>query len=254
MSTDMAADTPHFRFRFLPVLTVILLGLGLPYLAGELVDFARHYTHLIPPIADRIGWLYAHNTVQLVLALVAIAAMKWLAPADYGLRVPEDQSYAPQAILFGVGLGVLMTLVDYAPNLMAHTPPKLGFPVTTGAAAAWLGFEGVYAGPTEEILYRSLLVTFLAAKMPGKVHYGSHGMSGAGVVVAGLFAFIRNFQNYFDHPWWQVSAQIVLVFALGVLAAYWLEKSRSILAPILGRNASGATEVALVLLMVNFWR
>ena len=92
MSMTTAAPTPPFRFRFVPVLTTVLLGIGLPWLAGELVDLARHYSHLVPGMADQLGWLYAQHGVQMVLALLAIAVMKWLVPADYGLHAPEDKS------------------------------------------------------------------------------------------------------------------------------------------------------------------
>ncbi len=44
-----------------------------------------------------------------------------------------------------------------------------------------------------------------------------------------------------------------LRLALGVLYAYWLEKSKSVLAPIVGHNVSDATEYALLFLMVAFW-
>lgn len=252
MSADAAAEAPPFRFKFLPILTVVLLGLGLPWLAAELVDYARHYSHMVPGIADQLGWLYAQHGVQFVLALVAIGVMKWLVPADYGLHAPEDKSYVGVAILWGLFFGVLMTVVDYLPNILAHTAPRLGYPLTTANVAGWLGFEGLYVGPTEEILFRSLLVTYLAATMPGKVHVGRFAMNGAGIVVAAIFA-LAHFGSFFSDPFWSASGQFVYAFALGVLYAYWLEKSGSILAPIVGHNVSDVTEYALLFLMVAYW-
>jgi uncharacterized protein len=251
----MSAETsaaPHFRLRFVPVLTTVLLGLGLPYVAGELVDLARHYSRLVPGIADQLGWLYAQHGMQTVLALIAIAVMKWLVPADYGLHLPRDRSYVGPAILWGLFFGVLMTLIDYAPQLLARTAPKLGYPLDTSHVLGWLGFEGLYVGPTEEILFRSLLVTFLAATMPGKLKLGRYSMNGAGVVVAAIFA-LAHFGSFFDHPWWMALAQQFYAFALGVLYAYWLEKSKSVLAPIVGHNVSDVTEYALLFLMVAYW-
>jgi membrane protease YdiL (CAAX protease family) len=252
MTTHMAGPAPPFRFRFVPVLTTVLLGIGLPYLAGELVDLARHYSHLVPGMADQLGWLYAQHGVQTVLALIAIAVMKWLVPADYGLHAPEDKSYVGAAILWGLFFGVLMTAVDYAPDILHRTAPKLGYPLDTAHVAGWLGFEGIYIGPTEEILFRSLLVTFLAVTMPGKLRLWGYEMNGAGVVVAAIFA-LAHFGSYFSDPWWAATGQMVYAFALGVLYAYWLEKSGSVLAPIVGHNVSDVTEYALLFLMVAFW-
>jgi membrane protease YdiL (CAAX protease family) len=144
-----------------------------------------------------------------------------------------------------------MTLVDYAPNILAQTAPKLGYPLTTGNVLGWLGFEGIYVGPTEEVLFRSLLVTYLSVTMPGKVHLGRYAMNGAGVVVAGIFA-LAHFGSFFSDPFWSASGQFLYAFALGVLYAYWLEKSRSLLAPIVGHNVGDGVEQALLFLMVAY--
>jgi membrane protease YdiL (CAAX protease family) len=249
----MSEETaPRFRLRIVPILTTIFLGFGIPYVAEELVDLARHYSRLVPGIADQLGHLYAQHGMQTVLALLAIGAMKWLVPADYGLHAPRDKSYVGAAILWGLFFGVLMTAIDYAPGLIARTAPKLAYPLDAPHVLGWLGFEGIYVGPTEEILFRSLLVTFLAATMPGKLTLGRYSMNGAGVVVAALFA-LAHFGSFFDHAWWMALAQQIYAFALGVLYAYWLEKSKSVLAPIVGHNVSDVTEYALLFLMAAFW-
>jgi membrane protease YdiL (CAAX protease family) len=88
--------------------------------------------------------------------------------------------------------------------------------------------------------------------MPGKLKLGRYSMNGAGVVVAAIFA-LAHFGSFFDHPWWMALAQQFYAFALGVLYAYWLEKSKSVLAPIVGHNVSDVTEYALLFLMVAYW-
>jgi hypothetical protein len=88
--------------------------------------------------------------------------------------------------------------------------------------------------------------------MPGKVRLWGYEMNGAGVVVAAIFA-LAHFGSYFSDPWWAATGQTVYAFALGVLYAYWLEKSGSVLAPIVGHNVSDVTEYALLFLMVAFW-
>jgi len=42
-------------------------------------------------------------------------------------------------------------------------------------------------------------------------------------------------------------------FALGVLYAYWLEKSQSVVAPIVGHNVSDVVEYGLLFLWIGFW-
>lgn len=234
------------RFRFLPILSVVALGLGLPWLAEELVDFTRHYSHLVPSIADEPAWHYASKGVQLALALVAIAAMKWLVPGDYGVHRPRKKSYVVPAVLFGAVLGVAMEAVAVLPNLLEHTVPKL----PAGSIAGWLVYEGLYVGPTDEVLYRALLVTYLAATMPGRVRLRSYQMNGAGVVVAAIFA-LTPLVNILNQPLWVIAGQAAVVFVLGVLFAYWLEKSRSVLAPAVGHCAAGLAGLAFLLVSAN---
>jgi hypothetical protein len=155
------------------------------------------------------------------------------------------------AILWGLFFGALLTLLDFAPNIFAHTAPKLGFPLTTGSAIARLGYAGVFAGPTEEILFRSLLVTYLAATMPGRMRIWRFEMNAAGLVVAAIYGFYA--AGFLSQTLPVALGEMFGQFALGALYAYWLEKSKSVLAPVVGHNVSGATECALVFLMVAFW-
>lgn len=242
---------PHFHFRIVPFIVAVLLAFGLPYVATEVVDTARHYSHLVPGFADVPRWNYAQHTVWLVLSIIAIAIAVRVVPTDYGLHGPDKKSYVLPAIVGGVVFGVLMAGVDYAPHILAHTAPKLGYSVGSGKMLGWLGFNGLYAGPTEEVPFRALLVSYLAATMPGKWHVGRFAMNGAGVVAAAIWAFYM--AGFLAAPLVTALLQFLVQFLFGVLLAYWLEKSKSVLAPIVGHNVSGATEYGLVLLMVTLW-
>src|SRR5260221_2783761 len=128
-----------------------------------------------------------------------------------------------------------MTLVDYAPQIIAHTVPKLDYPLDAKNVGGWLFFEGVYVGPTEEIPFRALMVTYLATAMPGRLAIGRFNMNWAGIIVAVIFALMHA-ANFFTRDWQLAVGQQLYAFALGVLYAYWLEKSKSIVAPIVGHN------------------
>ena len=78
MSTD-TAETPQFKFRFFPVLVTVFLGFGIPYLAAEILDQLRHYSRLVPGIADQLGRLYAQHAVLMLLAASAVPASMTMA-------------------------------------------------------------------------------------------------------------------------------------------------------------------------------
>ena len=247
------ADTPHdtpFRLKPVPLLVVTMLGFTLPYAAAFAAVFCNRWFHTPSPRGPTLPWLYIHHAFQLAFALIAILIVRRFVPADYGLHAPRGKTYIGQAIAWGVFFGVLMTVVDYAPQLIAHTEPMLGYPLTAANMGGWLFFEGVYVGPTEEIPFRSLLVTYLAATMPGKLKLGRFDMNWAGIIVAVIFALLHA-ANFDTRAWPLALGQQIYAFALGVLYAYWLEKSRSIVAPIIGHNVGDVVEYAIVFAWVG---
>jgi uncharacterized protein len=247
----MTADT-RMRFRLVPILVTALLGFVLPYLAAYTAFYCSRVLPMPSPHGPVLPWLYSQHGFQLVWALIAIAIAKRFVPADYGLHWPREKTYVGAAIFWGLFFGVLMTVVDYAPELMAHTKPHLGYPLTQSNVVGWLFFEGVYVGPTEEIPFRALLVTYLAATMPIKLKIGRFEMHWAGIIVALIFALLH-VANFNTRAWPQALGQQFYAFALGVLYAYWLEKSRSVVAPIIGHNVGDVTEYAILFLWVAFF-
>jgi membrane protease YdiL (CAAX protease family) len=244
--TDADRAPIGLRLKPLPILVVVLLGFAVPYAAAFIARTG--YQALDRPEPPDLEWLYVQHFLQMALALVAIAVVKRFQPGDYGLHLPRGKTYYWPALLWGVAFGVLMTVVDYAPQLIAGTIPELGFDPTPANVWGWLFFEGVYVGPTEEIPFRALLVTYLALAMPGRLRIGRFEMNWAGVIVALIFALLH-FESFFSRDLAMAIGQQLYAFALGVLYAYWLEKSRSIVAPIIGHNVGDATEY----LLLYFW-
>lgn len=242
---SVGPDAPIFRLKIGPLLVVAAVGVGLPYAAAYLAYFSSRLMGTPSPDGPTLPWLYMHHALQCLLALLAIAIFKRFVPADYGLHWPRGKTYILPAILWGMAFGVIMTLVDYAPQLLAHGKPDPGFPLTTANVAGWLFFEGVYVGPTEEIPFRALLVTYLATTMPGKLRLGRFEMNWAGVIVALIFALLHA-TNFNLRAWPMALGQQIYAFILGVLYAYWLEKSQSIVAPVIGHNVSDVVEYAIL--------
>jgi membrane protease YdiL (CAAX protease family) len=89
------------------------------------------------------------------------------------------------------------------------------------------------------------VVTYLAATMPGKLRLGRFEMNWAGVIAALIFSLLHA-GNFSLRARPLALGQQVYAFVLGVLYAYWLEKSKSVVAPILGHNVSDGVEYALL--------
>jgi hypothetical protein len=235
---------------------VVVLGLGLPIVGAIIAIALNRLAPGVfpgpPPAGTQLAWLYVQHFWQTALALVAILVIRRFVPFDAGLRWPKEKTYIGPAVLWGVAFGVLMTVVDYAPNLIAHHPMDLGFPLTRGNVIGWTLFEGVYVGPTEEILFRSLLVGFLLAVFPAKLTVGRYSMGWAGIIVAAIFA-LAHISSFFTRPSFAAAGQQVYAFALGVLYAYWFEKSRSVVAPIIGHNVGDVVEYLICFALITLW-
>ncbi len=241
------------KLRVWPIVFTILLGFFIPVFSALIVDVVEHFIHL--PDRPNMPWqgLYYHRAVQLVLTLIAIAIFKMFLRADYGLHRPPGKSYVRAAILWGLFFGVLMTVVDYWPQILAHKPPSdRPYPLTPLNVFGWLSFEGVFVGPSEETLFRGLLVTYLAAAMRGRISFLRYDMNAAGLIVALIFA-LAHFFNFFTEPFAMALGQQIYAFALGILYAYWFEKSRSLLAPIVGHNVGDVVEYIFIFAMVAAW-
>jgi hypothetical protein len=237
----------------LAVIFVVALGLGLPILGAMIAEtLHQHFPAFPSGHGPTLPWLYSQHLFQTLLALIAIFVIKRFMPFDAGLRWPPGKTYIGPAILWGAFFGVLMTVVDYAPDLLARRPMDLGFPITRANVIGWSFFEGVYVGPTEEILFRSLLVGYLLAALPARLRLGRFEMGWAGVIVAAVFAF-AHLASFLTRPSFAAAGQQLYAFALGVLYAYWFEKSRSVIAPIIGHNVSDVVEYAICFVLIAMW-
>ncbi len=233
---------PRLRLKPVPLLVTAALAVGVPLAGVLMTSWAGSLLHVHTQFGMNLSWIYLQHAGQVIVALLVIAILKYrLVPADYGLHWPRGKTYVWPAILWGVFFGVLMTVVDYAPQLLTHAGINSTGPASPAGFWAWTFFEGVYVGPTEEIPFRALLVTYLIATMPGKLRVGRFEMSWAGIIVAVMFALLHA-NNFATRPWPLALGQQFYAFALGVSYAYWLEKSRSVLAPSIGHNVGDVVE------------
>lgn len=240
--TEPLEAAPRLRLKVVPLLVTAALGFAVPIAGAFMAAGVSRLLRLHVQIGANLTWLYLQHAGQLIVALLVIAILKYrFAPADYGLHWPRGKRYIGPAILWGIFFGILMTVVDYAPQILAHGGSHPATSSSTTSVWGWTLFEGVYVGPTEEIPFRALLVTYLIATMPGKLRLGRFEMSWAGVIVAVIFALLHA-TNFATRHWPQALGQQIYAFALGVLYAYWLEKSRSVVAASIGHNVGDVVE------------
>jgi uncharacterized protein len=252
-SSSSVFSISDLRVRPWPILAVIGLGLVVLLPAVLVGNWVTQRLGMERSMA--IPWLagYVNHAVMLVIALVLIIWFSKGHVSDYGLRWPKSKHYVLSALAWGAFFGVLMTIVDYFPQILKRIPPPENLSLTPASVVAWLFAEGIYVGPTEEIPFRGLLQTFLMQRTSGRVRLWKFDMHIAGVVLALLFA-LAHIPSFWAEAFWPALGQQMYGFALGILYAYWREKSGSLLAPIIGHNVSDGVEYALMFLMTRLWR
>lgn len=149
-----------------------------------------------------------------LLGLAGILVMRRALPeADAHLRWPPRKSYAGLACLIGIGMGLVMLVTDYWPDLLNQTPPETSYVGTPWDQAGFL-VGMISTGLAEETIFRGLLVGMLVVLMPGRLRVGSVDLPVAAYVVALLFA-AAHWKSFVVDPLHQAIAQQNLCVRLG---------------------------------------
>jgi hypothetical protein len=195
-------------------------------------------------------WIYVALaiTFQAILGLIAIAAMKRLLPqADAHLRMPKkDRGMIGIAVIVGIIMALIMLVADYWPQMLSGTAPT-DYPVNTIDSPGWL-FAMAITGFAEEPIFRGLLVGGLAVLVPGRVRVGKLDLPLSAYIVALMFG-LAHWQSFTVNPFYMAAAQQIYAFAWGIVYAWLMQRSRSLVAPIIAHGVGDAVEVGLVMVM-----
>lgn len=237
----------ELKLKVWPFLVLLGLFIVITFAAGGAEALALKFLPADQVKAMPWMMLFPHHAGMLIAGLILIAIFSRGRLRDYGLRMPAGKSYVAAALAWGLAFGVIMTVVDHLPSLLARTPPAEL--LTTQNVVGWLSFQGLWSGTVEEITFRALFISFLMAHISGRIRVGRYDMHIAGVIVALLFA-LAHMTSFWTRPSFAAAGQQVYAFILALLYAYWLEKSKSVIAPIIGHNVGNFVEYCLVFAMV----
>lgn len=236
-----------FRFRLWPIIVAGLLMEPLLRLGREP---ARWIWHHGPAEWAGRPWIFVALAIilQALVGLVAIMLMRRFLPkADAHLRFPANgRTMIRTAVLFGISMALVMLVADYWPQMISRTAPT-DYPLNPVDSAGWI-FAMAITGFAEEPIFRGLMVGALAVLVPGRLRIGKLDLPIAAYIVALLFG-LAHWQNFVVRPFYMAAAQQIYAFAWGLLYAWLMERSRSLVAPIITHGLSDAVEVGLVMAM-----
>jgi membrane protease YdiL (CAAX protease family) len=240
-----------FKFRLWPIVLAAVLMQAILVPAREAARWIAHQNHDFFR-AHVWAFLLLAMLFQALVGLATIGVMRKVLPeADPCLRWPPGKSYAGLAAVIGVVMGFVMLVADYWPQLLSHTAPDGGYATDPVGAAGWIGAMAL-TGFNEEPIFGGLLVGMLTVLVPGRVRLGSFDIAMGGVIVAVLFG-AAHYQSFLTEPLHLAVAQQLYAFAWGVTYVWLMERSKSLLAPIVAHGLSDAVEVAAVIGLMIVW-
>lgn len=235
------------RFRLWPIIVAALLMEGMLRLGRVPAKwiFLAGPAHWL----DR-PWIFVALAIifQALIGLFAIEAMRRFLPqADAHLRWPKkSQAMVGTAILVGIGMALLMLVADYWPQIFSGTAPT-DYPVDPVDSTGWLFAMGI-TGFAEETIFRGFLVGGLAVLVPGRLRIGKLDLPFSAYLVALMFG-VAHWQSFTVNPFYMALAQQVYAFAWGIAYVWLMQRSNSLVAPIIAHGVGNALEVGLVMAM-----
>jgi membrane protease YdiL (CAAX protease family) len=258
MSTvDQAAPRPFFQitgYTAGPVRTILALVLTAVAMQVCLVPAreAARWLFRSGGWTDHVGlFVFVAILLQGLAGLIGIGVMRKVLPtADGHVRWPPGRSYIGLAALIGVGMGLVMLVADYWPQLLGGVAPG-DYPTQPTLAAEWL-LAMITTGLGEETIFRGLLVGLLVVLTPGRVRLGRFEIPVAGVFVALLFG-LAHYDSFRHDPLHLAVAQQVYAFVWGLTYVWLMERSKSLVAPIVAHGVGNFVEVAAVIGLLLMW-
>jgi hypothetical protein len=257
--TDTAASKPFFelrdlRLRPLPaiigiVATPILMQVVL--IAGR--EPARWLWKQGPEDWSQRPWIFVALAIlfQAITGLIAIGAVKLILPKlDAHLRWPKTRPLIGLGLLAGVVMGLVMLAADYWPQFLSGTPIK-DYPVDPIDSSGWLFAMGI-TGLAEETIFRGLIVGMLVVLIPGRLRIGALDLPVAAYVASLLFG-LAHYDSFLHNPLHLAIAQQIYAFAWGLAYVWLMEKSDSLLAPMIAHGVGDMVEVGAVIVLAAGW-
>ena len=251
--TDTLAQRPFFEVRDLSIraLPVLIGVIATPVLMQIVLIAGREparwlWMHGPQDWAQR-PWIFVTLAIlfQAVTGLIAILVVKRVLPRlDAHLRWPKGKPLIGLALLIGVAMGLIMLVADYWPQLLARTVIH-DYPVDPIDSPGWL-FAMAITGLAEEPIFRGLIVGMLVALIPGRVRIGAFDLPLAAYIASLLFG-LAHYDNFLHSPLHLAIAQQIYAFAWGLAYVWLMEKSDSLLAPVIAHGVGDAVEIGAIM-------
>ncbi len=186
------------------------------------------------------SWLFLHHTLQALIIMLIILLPFWSKSlSDWGINTKNWKLTLRILTKFTIGWIVFTTIYNLITSWLSGWPHLLNFYLTPKNIIIYLLFEATIVGISEELLFRGLIYGVLHKHFNKQVKLIGFSISQAGIISALLFGFAHIGIQYFPFSITYFNTmQLVIAVGLGLFYAALLEKTDSLIGPILAHNIS----------------
>lgn len=215
---------------------VLLVTQVLSGKAGHYIANMVPYNQFDP--YDIFAGISIHHVIQMVIALIIIAALSKLLKLDFYFKLGDVRKGTKYLAIFTAVFAIIAIIFNF------YQVPAYTFPLDTRNVLGTLGFQLLLSGTSEEIVFRALPITVLVYAFGKSVPL--KGSITLEVILASiLFSFAHT--NWSLEPF-SFEAEIfplVYSFILGTIQGIVYQKTRSILYPMLMHGISNFLMVGI---------
>jgi len=199
-------------------------------------------------------YITLHHIYQALISIgciVVLVKVMRLSFSDFGFNTSQWR-YAIKRVLQFCGIWFLIQgSIALVIMLSGTEPAPFSFPLTARNFTSHFLFQILISGTSEEILYRSLVMTTIMY-LVRKAGYGEKWAVGLAVLIVTL-CFMFGHINFELSPFritYVNPLQQVTVVIFGLFYAYLFIKTRSLIGPILAHNLLNGVVVTISLLVI----
>ncbi len=229
--------------KYTTLLSVAVLLLGLPILAGKIADT------LFVSAWDPDGaflWISIHHIAQMVMFLILIILIKYIKPElDFGFNLKNKAKGFKFVWIFTVAF-LVYTLIGFLMNYLNGSIVPYVNDLNARNVFGYLGFQLLLSGPSEEILYRSFGITILAIFFKKRILKGRLSISNLFIAIIFGLAHIGIYFSPFGLSY--NIFQLIYAFILGLIYGDCYEKTGSVVYPMIIHSISNVIAVGMMML------
>lgn len=223
--------------KIFDLIIAVFLGIFLPRLASLISN--QFFAFASTP------WDYLHHFLQMAFAFIIMLLWIRRKPLkEWGFNLNEARWSLRTFGIFSVGYAIFLPLGTFITQWLSGWPPLIDYPPSWNNFLDNLLFSSTMPGISEEILFRALVMGILSRSWQGKIKATNFEISHPNIIAAIIFAgahvgfTLLPFQITYLNV-----MQIIFALVLGILYGVVLDKSKSLLGPILLHNASDGISV-----------